>query len=105
MAVESGWYSPAVAPGLLSSDLTTSLYSTLAERFGVAIDRGGQTVWAATAEAPLASQLGVRAGAALLVVHRRSSAGGRPVEDVTSYYRGDRYQIHMSLDRPNPAPV
>ena len=33
----------------------------------------------------------------LLVFRRVSTAAGRPVEYVVSRYRGDRYQVHMSL--------
>jgi GntR family transcriptional regulator len=35
----------------------------------------------------------------LLVFRRISTADGRPLEHVVSRYRGDRYQVHMSLDR------
>ena len=39
----------------------------------------------------------------LLVFRRVSSAGGRPLEYVVSRYRGDRYQLHMTLG-PRDAP-
>ena len=41
----------------------------------------------------------------LLVFRRVSRAGGRPLEYVVSRYRGDRYQIHMSLGRDGLGPV
>ena len=40
----------------------------------------------------------------LLVFRRVSKAGGRPLEYVVSRYRGDRYQIHMSLGRDDIGP-
>ena len=33
----------------------------------------------------------------LLVFQRTSYAQGKPLEYVTSRYRGDRYQVHMEL--------
>jgi GntR family transcriptional regulator len=43
--------------------------------------------------------LGVPTWAALLAFRRTSSAGHLAVEHNLSWYRGDRYQVHMSLDR------
>jgi GntR family transcriptional regulator len=34
-----------------------------------------------------------------LVFRKTSYASGRAMEHVTSWYRADRYQIHMKLDR------
>ena len=97
MALEVGWL-PAL-PGLAGQDLSGSLYALLAARYGLVIDRGEQSVRAETADRELGGVLGVPAGAPLLVFRRTSAAAGRPVEHVTSWYRGDRYQVHMSLDR------
>jgi GntR family transcriptional regulator len=98
MALERGSYPAALLPDLGSHDLTRSLYTTLAGGYGLRIDHAEQTVWAASADAGLAEALGVAPGAPLMVFRRTSSAGSRPVEYVTSWYRGDRYQIHMSLE-------
>lgn len=98
MALEVAWYPPAVVPDLGSRDLTGSLYALLADDYGVRIDRAEQTAWAEAADVALAEPLGVDAGAPLLVFRRTSATGeGRAVEHVTSWYRGDRYQVHMSL--------
>lgn len=98
MALEVGWYSPAVVPDLDSHDLAGSLYALFAEVYGVRIERAEQTAWAEGADVELAAALGVDAGAPLLVFRRTSATGdGRAVEHVTSWYRGDRYQVHMSL--------
>ncbi len=104
MAVEHGWYAAAPLPGLLDLDLR-SLYTLLAEHFGLVIDSAAQTVWAESADAGLAGALGVAVGAPLMVFRRISAAGALPVEHVTSYYRGDRYSVHMSLGRLAPAVV
>lgn len=102
MALEVAWYSPALLPGLLDQDLTGSLYTILSEQYGLVIDSAQQTVWSEVADGATARLLGTRAGAPLLVFLRTSSAGQVPVEHVTSWYRGDRYRVHMSLDRSLP---
>jgi GntR family transcriptional regulator, N-acetylglucosamine utilization regulator len=99
MAYERGWYTPHGLEGLLQEDLTGSLYSLFEDRFGMVIDGAQQTVWAECADHRLADQLTVRAGMPLLVFRRTATAAGHVVEHVTSWYRGDRYQVHMTLDR------
>jgi GntR family transcriptional regulator len=34
-----------------------------------------------------------------MIFDRLSRSGDRPIERVRSWYRGDRYQVHMTLDR------
>jgi GntR family transcriptional regulator len=103
MAFEVGWYPVALLPGLAAEELTGSLYALLAARYGVVVDRGEQSLWSETADATTAGLLGVPPGAPLLVFRRTTAAARRPVEHVTSWYRGDRYQVHMTLT-PDPTP-
>ncbi|WP_033291712.1 GntR family transcriptional regulator [Amycolatopsis jejuensis] len=102
LAVERGWYHAGRTPGLLGLDLTRSLYAQLAEQFGLRPDHAYQTVWAESADRETARLLGMRTGSPLLVFRRVSSANGEPVEDMTSWYRGDHYQVTMQLDRSTP---
>ncbi|MFD1150982.1 GntR family transcriptional regulator [Saccharothrix hoggarensis] len=102
LAVERGWYNPRVVPDLDRHDLTTSLYSLIADRYGVQLDHATQTVWAEGADPETAKLLGVRTGSPLLVFRRVTGSRGRPVEDMTSWYRGDLYQVTMQLDRTDP---
>jgi len=102
MAVEEGWYAAEPLPGLLERDLTSSLYATFAEDYDLVIDSAQQTVWSEVADRAIARLLGVRAGAPLLAFQRIGSAGHLVVEHNTSWYRGDRYRIHMSLDSTLP---
>lgn len=102
LALERGWYSPHVLPELDRCDLTGSLYELIATRYGVQLDHAQQTVWAETADAETAKALEVRKGSPLLVFRRVASSQGRPTEDVTSWYRGDLYQVTMQLDRTVP---
>ncbi|WP_234417732.1 GntR family transcriptional regulator [Miniimonas sp. S16] len=97
MALERGFYSNRLLPDLGGIELTGSLYSIMALGYGLRIDGAEQTVWSELATRSTADPLGVGVGAPLMVFRRTSRASGRPVEYVTSWYRGDRYQIHMSL--------
>ncbi|MEW1707104.1 GntR family transcriptional regulator [Microbacterium sp. NPDC089190] len=97
MALETGWYSPRLADDLGEQDLGTSIYGLLAERYGVRIDAAEQTVWTEAVEDDVATALAVPPGSPVLVFRRTSRSGGRAVEHVTSWYRGDRYQVHMAL--------
>lgn len=104
LAVERGWYHRGLLPGLPDLDLTDSLYTQLAERHGVVFDHAAQTVWAEAADRDTARLLGVRTGTPLLAFRRISSRHGVPMEDMTSWYRGDHYQVTMQLDRTVPEP-
>lgn len=103
IAVETGWYPTATFPGLEREDLTGSLYEIFAQRYGCTIDSAGQTLWGETADRTVARQLQATTSTPLLVFQRTSSAQGKPLEYVTSRYRGDRYQVHMELSsQPSP---
>lgn len=99
MAHEVSWLPAGPLPGLLEHDLSSSIYSILSREYGRLLDEAAQTVWAEGAD-PLRSRLlRVPPAAPLLVFRRTSYASGRPMEHVTSWYRADRYQVHVRLDR------
>lgn len=107
IALEHSWYSSTLLPGLDSHDLGGSLYAILTDEYGVAIDSAEQTVWGERAKGSTADLLAAPAHTPLLVFSRFSTSLDRPVEHAVSRYRGDRYQVHMSLSRdddPTPAP-
>ncbi len=99
MALEIGWYPIEPLPDLLEQDLAASLYTLFAERYDLNVDSGEQTLWAEAAGHRRGRLLQVDTAAPLLVFRRTSYAGHRAIEHMTSYYRADRYQVHMSLDR------
>ena len=68
----------------------------------MAVDTADQTVRAELADATLAHHLDVEPGDPVLAFDRRSRSGGAPLERVTSHYRGDRYELHVSLDSTMP---
>ncbi|HJU98268.1 MAG TPA: GntR family transcriptional regulator [Jiangellaceae bacterium] len=103
MAHEVSWLPARPLPGLLEHDLSGSVYTLLTREYGRTLDSAAQTVWAEGADPLRARLLRVPPAAPLLVFRRTSYAAGRPMEHVTSWYRADRYQVHMTLDRTSPA--
>jgi GntR family transcriptional regulator len=99
VALENGWYPLAPLPGLDRQDLSGSLYQVFEEAYGLAIDAAEQTLWGETADGATAARLDAPLHTPLLVFRRVSRAGDQRLEYVVSRYRGDRYQIHMSLGR------
>jgi GntR family transcriptional regulator len=103
VALENGWYPRALFPDLDREDLSGSLYQLFADRYGLAIDRAEQTLWAEPADGEVGRLLDAPVHTPLLVFRRQSLAGDVPVEHVVSRYRGDRYQLHMSLSHDQVA--
>jgi len=99
MALELGWYPEPLLPGLDAHDLTESLYTLFSEVYGLGVDSAQQTVWAESADDRRIKLMGLPVGIPLLAFRRTSSAGHHAVEHTLSWYRGDRYQVNMSLDR------
>ena len=102
MAFEASWYAMDLLPGLDGHDLTGSLYTILADAYGLAVDTADQTVWAEVADERLARYLAIEVGAPVMAFDRHGMSAGRPLERAVSHYRGDRYQLHVSLDSTMP---
>ena len=96
MAYEVGHYPSMLFPGLLQRELG-SLYDVFASEYGVVVTSGEQTVRAESADASQARILGIAKRAPLLVQERVTYAGDRVMELSTSWYRADRYRIHMAI--------
>ena len=92
----SGYYPSTLFPGLLQRELG-SLYDVFANEYGVVVTSGEQTVRAESADAHQARILGIAKRAPLLVQERVTHAGDRAIELSTSWYRADRYRIHMAI--------
>jgi GntR family transcriptional regulator len=103
IAHEHGWYPEPLLPGLIRHDLGGSLYELFREQYGLGIDAAEQTLWGEAADATYAELLDAPLHTPLLVFRRVSTSAGKPLEHVVSRYRGDRYQLHMSLDSRDPA--
>jgi len=96
MAYEVGYYPSILFPGLLQRELG-ALYDVFASEYGVVVTSGEQTVRAEAADAQQARILGTTKRAPLLVQERVTYAGERAIELSTSWYRADRYRIHMAI--------
>jgi GntR family transcriptional regulator len=96
MAYEVGHYPSMLFPGLLQRELG-SLYDVFASEYGVVVSSAEQTVRAESADAHQAQVLGIAKRAPLLVQERVTYAGDRAIEMSTSWYRADRYRIHMAI--------
>jgi GntR family transcriptional regulator len=97
IALERGWYPHEPLPDLDRQALSGSLYAILSDVYGLGIDHAEQTLWGESADAETARLLDAPLHTPLLVFRRVSRAGEQPLEHVISWYRGDRYQVHMSL--------
>ena len=104
----SRWRSrPAGTPRLLPdlAATTSAGRSTSCSRreYGLAVDTADQTVRAEAADDDLARHLTSSVGDPVLAFERSQPLGGAPLERVISHYRGDRYELHISLDSTMPA--
>jgi len=102
MAHEISWYPEGLFPNLGDEDLTASLYAIFERQYGVIISQADQTLWTEPA-GDHARLLEVSTKAPVLVFDRIARTNSRTAERTVSRYRGDRYQVSMSLQR-GPAP-
>jgi GntR family transcriptional regulator len=98
MAIERVHLPERAVPGLIDMDLhDRSLYSILAAEYGLTFDSGEETIRARTASQQEAQLLGVHVGDAMLYLVRISRRHGRAMEYTVSSYRGDRYELAVSI--------
>jgi GntR family transcriptional regulator len=105
MALERCYLPAARFPGLDEADLTdASLYSLLAERWGVRVSAADQWASAVRLTEEEAELLGVDVEQPALLFQRVThDQSGNIIEYVRSCYRGDRYEVHHRLERLDPA--
>ncbi|MGI5404436.1 GntR family transcriptional regulator [Streptomyces sp. CA-135486] len=97
ISVEDAWYNADLLPELDSVDFTVSIYDTLATRFGYPISRAEQTVGAGPASSETAALLGIHAGTSVMTFDRIAYSDDQPIEHAYSWFRADRYRLHMTL--------
>lgn len=97
MAIERTHLPERLVPGLVEAGAPESLYQYLAEKYGIVLTWGEQSIEAATTAAEDAPLLGIRSDGVVLVMARRSFAEDVQVEYATSAYRADRYQLWVPL--------
>lgn len=99
MAHEVSRYPEALFPALGEEDLTGSVYALLESAYGVVVTDAQQSAWAEQAGPAHAELLDVAETAPVMVFDRIGLSSAGPVERTVSRYRGDRYQLSMSLRR------
>jgi len=99
MAIEQLWVPRLLLPGLLDAGAPTSVYGEL-RAAGIEPDWGEDTVAASEIDAQGAAMLGLRAGAAVLRLARRTFAGQTACVYSRSSYRADRYVLWVPLRAP-----
>jgi GntR family transcriptional regulator len=104
MGVCESWIAPAAlgshTPPTAAELDQGSLYAWLERHCDVRIVGGHEFIEAANATRQQAQDLGTTAGAALLVIRRRSHAvDGKPIEYAIMRYRADRYRFRIDLVR------
>ncbi len=87
-----------LAPGLMTADLSGSLYALPAGELGRPLVRSTDTLEAVAASAEPAGWLGVQPGAPLILMRRLSvTAGDAPLELTGGYARPDRLRYGITL--------
>jgi len=104
VSVDDAWFPAGPLPGLLDRDLSSSLYRMLADDYDLPLSDATQTVSAEPAPADVATMLGTRDGAPVLVFDRVSRSRELPVEHATSWYRSDRYRVTMHVSSEDARP-
>ena len=101
MAIELLHVREALLPGLTAVDLEEdSFYDLLAQRYGIEIIGGEQTVEPTVTDEEESATLGVPLHSPALLFERVTrSPAGEIVEFTVSIYRGDRYRIVSELGR------
>lgn len=102
MALETTHLSAKRFPGLRKAfERTASLYTALAEGYGVHLGEAEETIETVPAPPREAELLGTDVGLPLLLLSRHSwDDHGVPIEFVRAAYRGDRYKFVARLRRP-----
>ncbi len=101
MAIERVHILASLAPDLLDRRLADrSLYGVLEAVYGLVFDAGDQIINAGVVDTPDARHLDISRGSPVLLLERRSYAGGVCAELTMSTYRADRYQLHTTLEVP-----
>jgi GntR family transcriptional regulator len=105
IVLEEAYLPAAIFPGLLSANLTGSLY-VLMRSYGASAFSADEEIEATQATSEQAGLLGIEAGCPLLLITRTSfSEGGVAVEFSRDYHRSDRARIRIKsrADREAPA--
>src|SRR6266581_256604 len=107
MAIETLHVPAALVPGLTRTELeNASFYELLAQRYGVVVASGIQTIEPTVTNEEESELLGVPLHSPAFLFERTSrTASGETVEFVRSLYRGDRYRLVAELSHAPTYPL
>jgi GntR family transcriptional regulator len=97
------YLAPAIGRTLNKRELASKSLMDMLEQKGHRIQSAHQTIRAQLADVSVSEALRIPLGSAVLFVERlNTDADGQPVEFVQSWYLGDLYEFHATLERgPN----
>ncbi|MDR1801716.1 MAG: GntR family transcriptional regulator [Lachnospiraceae bacterium] len=95
-AILENYIDTRLAPNLeLKSSQIVSLYAFLEKEYGLEIDRSEDVISAKNADFKESQMLDVKPETALLILHRVTYSGNKPVTYDVSTVRADRYQLEI----------
>jgi GntR family transcriptional regulator len=98
MCLEKAFLPAQLLPGLVSQDLSSSLYQILTERYGLRPTRAVQTIRSVLLSVDESVHLRVAPHSPAFLVERTTyDQQQRPIERATSLYRGDRYCYEIEI--------
>jgi GntR family transcriptional regulator len=101
LSMQTAYLPVRLCPKLEDNDLTDSLYRLLEIRYDLRLWAGQETLRARAATQSEARLLQVKPGTPVMYSERVSYAStGVPVEYLEAVWRGDRYDVKVSLVRP-----
>jgi GntR family transcriptional regulator len=104
IALDWTWLPPHFGKLLVDQDLAQrTIYNLLEQEYGIPVASGECTIGATVAGETEASVLDIPTGSPLLVFDRTSfTAGDKPVYYQERFYRADRVQYRLTLERTTP---
>jgi GntR family transcriptional regulator len=101
LSLQTVYLSAALCPRLEENDLASSLYRLLESRYGLRLWSGRETLRARGASEHEARLLDIAEGTPVMHAERITyAANGTAVEYLEAVWRGDRYDIKVTLTRP-----
>ncbi len=104
LLLETSFLPETICPGLEGEALATqSLYTLLAERYHLRLERAHQTIEATAANAYEANLFDIALGAPMILLQGVTYAmQNQPVEYFKAVYRGDRFTFELESRRAHP---